>query len=241
VATLVKRGAPALGGVDRIIAALSEEHYNRLAVKAAKETLLEWQRSERPPGLMARFTRAGARFYHYRGYDRESIKHKKWRRDKQPYVRGGSLRAMLRKRKPKRVVVRGKAGAVLKIGGGALNFLSNVRPVEIRRMRVTRSIMVQPSPASPYSRTNDGGTHSVRGYSRDPYPLMVSGIEYQRTRAGHDHAEQFTDLDLDRRWLQTRFAVHFKKLLNKRAFTKTGKLRGGLFTEEGRRSLGLTS
>jgi hypothetical protein len=160
---------PVFKDLDGLVKSMRGDLFARWMRRAQKQALVEWRDRTEPPGLMARFERAGIGFYGFSARARP--------RKGGYYVRSGALREQMRKRKP---FAKNKRGTdvvtVFKYGGGALNFLTDkkgikgvtrqVMSVSVTRQAVTRSAHSYQRQGHLYARA--GGPVRAYTYQRRP-------------------------------------------------------------------------
>lgn len=209
-----------LPDLQRFVGQLRGDLFARWMGRAQKAALIEWRDRTQAPGLAARFTFAGNDFYGYRGQHGRSYFVQKGRLP--DYVKTGSLRDMLAKRKPR--TIRGTKADVttrLAYGGGHLNFLANIGPVIGEHKEVTRVPIV------------------VAGYSYKHHKtakiVVVPGhaatrqrIRWVFERSSESFADAFGRFDRDRPWIAARVPELFLKIYQRAALTKAGTIRSSV-------------
>jgi hypothetical protein len=184
-----------LPGLEALMFRLKGKTLISLLRKAQRQTLLEWRDRTAAPGLAARFTTGGEKFYAY-GQRWGAY----WRKKGSlpDFWKTGRLRDMNLKRSPRSV--NGTGATVItrmKLGGGVLNNLVSVGGITGMQRIVQRAPVV----VSPYSYT----------HHRSGTAVSVAQTTQMRTtnklvvqRSSRSMAEEFIDTVRDRPWIERR-------------------------------------
>lgn len=204
---------------------LKSNIWDRFVAKAQRRALMWWKKRTVPPGLAARFTIAGARFYNF------------GRRGRKPstllpyYLDKNNLRPFILSaaRVPKTSRNTGQVVTRLAFGGGTLNFMGNTGKPNMRAVtgwtRTTRTISENFNVAS-YTRTLRSGTVvKVNSYSMSRVRTVSKATQ---VRGGETHAAMFGNLSKDKPALEARVAIELRKIVEEDAFTKGGDIKTAL-------------
>lgn len=214
--------APAYVDLDTLVQQLRGDVFARWMRRAQKAALLEWRDRIQPPGLAARFTKAGSAFY---GFGERTQKYNKSKRGyPQDYVKSGGFRRQVLKRRPRSF--RGGTAIVTKLayGGGVLNFLTGIGPVTSQA--VIKSVQSVPVSGYTYRHPKTGTAVTVQPRAR----LQITTVGKPQ-RSSVSYADEFGRFMRDRPWLATRTLELFKLIVTRGAFSKRGKLRSTVLEE----------
>ncbi len=184
-----------LPGLEALVFRLKGKTLISLLRKAQRQVLMEWRDRRASPGIAARFTTAGEKFYafgqRWGGY---------WRKKGSlpDFWKTGRLRDMNLARKPR--AVNGTGATVItrmKLGGGPLHNLTTVGGITNLQRVVDRSPVV----VSPYTYT----------HARTGTLVSVAQSQQVRTRtrlvverSSRSMADEFIDTVRDRPWIERR-------------------------------------
>lgn len=194
--------------------------------KAQKLALEEWQMRKKWPGLQARFRRENTQEMglgdplRFKGSGAS-------RRNNHPFFRTGSLFKRVMWAKPKaKTTSKTKAKTVLSYGGGALNFLRNVRPVVGRAAQQVSSVVQVPGhQVAAHTRRTGGRSVGVDAHQRNAYAMTRTYTKYVPTYAPKSYAEAYEGGPEDNEFIAERTEFYFMEIVRKAALTKTGKLK----------------
>lgn len=205
----------------RIAEALRSDVFRRVMASAQKAALVWWRDRVTPPGVAARFTSAGERFYRFG--DRGTTQARK----RPLYVQSGQLRAAVLRRRP---TTRYKGGAVetrLSIDGGALNALSRVNPLRAQH-RTTRTVVVSYQVPAHQRRSPGGKLVAVVGYSVMREQAVRTRVD---VRAPPSMRAEFAPRPADLRAIEARVRYEWERAAKRIALTKDGRIRAGMRRE----------
>lgn len=198
--------------IDALIKQLKDDVFIRWMRAAQKKALLEWRDKQTGPGLAARFTHAGNKFYKFTPRSGKYDSQKGYLPD---FVRTGSLRDSMTNRKPVSVNGVGEAITRMKYGGGALSFLGDKKGIT----SVSKASVTTQASVAGYSRTIKGAVVSVRAYT-----AIRHGVKINVSRGGLSYADEFADFTQDAPWIKQRSNEIFGQIV-KSATMKNGQLR----------------
>jgi hypothetical protein len=208
-----------------LVAELRQDTATRWAWRALRAATLEHRDRERPPGVAARFTAAGERYYGFKGRHRATARGLRSQPPRKTlYVASGALRAGLLRRTYRRLPKsQERVGFRLTLRGGAMNFLAGLRPVlgQTQTLGLSSSLIA----AFPV-RAHQRGGRPVSAYqapARQVTRLAVTGASL--TRAAESWADQFGWDARDLRWIGQRYRVNFLRILRSAAVSKKGRLK----------------
>jgi hypothetical protein len=227
---VVRSDTKSVAAIQRLALVIRGDIWNRWMAIAQKRALIWWRDRIVPPGLKARFTVAGAKYY---GFGMRLRKPSSL----MPYFRvSGALEAMLMKRRPKTPRASLNSNIVrttLKFGGGALNFLMSTGKPDMRPVVGYSVAYVQKTETfnvSSYTRAyrTAGGIKSVTIPS-----YTMTRVAKRRTvtpqRAGEPHGVTFGRFTRDAPAIAARVAVEFRRIVRSSAYDKrTGDLKSSI-------------
>jgi hypothetical protein len=232
---MILQGALATGSGRAIVQmrALAEqirgEVWRRWYGLAQRRALLWWKLRRVAPGVAARFTNDGARYYGYGNRLRKPS-------SLLPYYKvnnGLELLILNANRKPKtKRTGGGPVETVLAFGGGSLNFMTrdNYRPV-IGWTRTTR-VLHESFNVGSYTRATKSGSVQVQAYSMSRWRTVNKSSP---RRGGPTHAEAFGNMLRDRPALEARVAIEMRRIIQRSAIDKrTGKIKTSVLAGEER-------
>lgn len=200
---------PVFKDLDGLVRSLRGDLFARWMRRAQKQALIEWRDRTEPPGLMARFERAGIGFYSFSARSRP--------RRGGYYVRTGALREQLRRRRP---LAKNKRGVdvvtVFKYGGGALNFLTDKKGIKgVTRQAMSVSVTMPATTRSPHSYLRQNNVYPraggpVRAYTYTRTTTSTTGIP-----ASTSYAAEFGAFLRDAAWIRRRSDVLFSIIARK--------------------------
>lgn len=207
-----------------LVAQLRGDLFRRWMRRAQKAALLEWRDRKAPPGLDARFTKAGAEYYGF-----GNRKHRKpFLANVWYYSHSGDLRAMMHGRRPRSLRSDTQVVTRLKFGGGALNFLTKLTPVR----SISRELHSGVAGVSAYDYTRRVKSTGVRINVTVPKHL-ANWKRYVRVyhRGGQSYAAEFGDFSKDREWISTRTGALFLRIFRRGVLARDGSLKSAPFAE----------
>jgi hypothetical protein len=216
---------PQLASLAKDLRAETAEKWSWRALRAA---ILEHRARTTPPGVAARFSHAGEQFYRFQGRYRTTPRGvKRHKASKILYVHSQgakSTRATLLRRNPRRLPGRGDRVAFrLTLRGGALNFLSRLRPVigEVARLG-SITYFARAHQVSPHVRAGI----QVSGYAAPARAVTTTRVlGHDVVHAAETWASQFGWDDRDHEWIGRRFKLNFLQILRRAAVSKKGRLK----------------
>ncbi len=209
---------PVFKDLNGLVKSLRSDLFARWMRRAQKQALIEWRDRTTPPGLMARFERAGIGYYDFSQRQR--------RRPAGFYLKSGGLREAMRRRKPRSLNGRGTdVVTVFKYGGGALNFLTDTRGVKMVSKSKARIPVTMPAvtrrPAVVAQFDRPGGI-MVKSYIRAGGPVK-SYVQTRTTiirtvnKSDRTMAQEFGGFVRDRAWISERTGVLFASIARRAA------------------------
>jgi hypothetical protein len=207
--------------LDRLIATEPET----ATFRALRAAILEHRARTTPPGVAARFDPPGEKFYRFQGRYRNTPRGvRQHKPGKRLYVHSGATRATLLRRNPRRLPGRGDRVAFrLTLRGGALNFLSRLRPVigEVARLG-SITYFARAHQVSPHVRAGI----QVSGYAAPARAVTTTRVlGHDVVHAAETWASQFGWDDRDHEWIGRRFKLNFLQILRRAAVSKKGRLK----------------
>ncbi|MEY2855634.1 MAG: hypothetical protein RL030_2766 [Pseudomonadota bacterium] len=204
----------ALPDITAWVQQLKDVYVYRWMREAQKAAVNAWMQRAIGPGVKARFTDAGARFY---GFTNRNGFYDQWKGYLPDFVLTGSFRDQVLARKPRSANTGG--GDVItrvSIYGGVLNALSGLRgEINVVRSRVTEVVTV-PS----YTRVQNGVTKTIKGYQQSKSHTKVTSSPAPKT-----YAEEYAVTSADIAWVQAETQRQFHAIVAKRGINKRS---GGL-------------
>ena len=218
---------PVFKDLHGLMKSLRADLFARWMRRAQKQALMEWRDRTAPPGLMARFERAGIGFYDFSQRVR--------RRPAGFYLKSGGLREMMRRRKPRSLNNRGTdVVTVFKYGGGALNFMTDQRGIKTVSKSTARVPVTMPAvtrnPATVAQFDRPGGI-MVKSYVRSGGPVK-SYVQTRTTiirtvnKSDRTMSQEFGGFVRDRAWITKRTGVLFASISRRAAVNhRTGGIK----------------
>lgn len=203
---------------------LRSDIWNRWVGIAQRRALIWWQQRRVPPGVAARFTVAGAKFYGFGPRLRKPSLIPPY------YTVTGEMERTILARKPKTKQASKNSGVVesrLAFGGSWLNVMDreNFRQIQ-GYVRVSRSTTESFNVASYTRKTRSGSTVKVEGYSMNRTKTFG---RWTPERGGDTHAAIFGKFAKDAPAIQARVAVELRRIVQRSAYDKrTGRIKSSL-------------
>lgn len=202
--------------LHNIAQGLRPEIFRRAMASAQKAALVWWQKRTVPPGVAARFTAAGAKFYQFgrRGTKQAQVL---------PYFHlTGGLQRQVLSRRPHTQYAGETVESRLSIDGGVLNLLSRVYPIRgvLKRVRtVNENYTVRP-----YTRRNpkSGAMVHVSGYTASRRRMLR---ETEWRRAPPSMRDEFKVRPIDLRAIEARTKYEWERAVKRIALTNDGRIR----------------
>jgi len=202
---------------------LKQETLEKWAWRALRAAFMEWRDRRRPPGVAARFRRAGERFYGFKGRTRLTTA------EKLLYVGKGTFRDQLLRRKPKRRkgLGKGQVGMSFSLGGGVMNLLGSITPTAGVTRSQTSVIVNLPgvSVDQHERRTPSGSLTTVSAYRLPAREFFREVATVTVQKAAESWRDQFGWDRRDETFIAMRFRAHMHMILRKAAVSKKGKLK----------------
>ncbi len=183
---------------------------------AQRDAVLEWRDRTIPPGVAVRFSPLGKLFY---GFSNRKSK----KAGSVDYVKTGSFRDQLAKRKPKTAVNGGIVSTKFSIGGGAMNLIGDLRGIKRQEyLRQTKQVAVRGYMRTTYNHSNHPSVNRspVRGYSQ-----MRTSTKSTYTPADRTYREEFALIPADLEFINFKAEQNFIEEYRAAAFTSKGQLR----------------
>lgn len=232
-----------LPDLEALVRQLRGDLFQRWMTRAQKGALLEWRDREQTPGLAARMTAPGEKYYRWgdrapRYYAQKIPGYvRNFSAPVREYFKTGALRQRLLARRPKAIRGGDVVRTRLAYGGLSLNFMDgpSYRPVQqVVRLVERVSITVREHAVAAHQRsvrTRSGLRRvMVAGYQVGAHRVDRIVGRSQLVRGGEPYGRAWGAAfkQLDAPWIQTRVAELFRAIVSKAALDRRGRVRSAV-------------
>lgn len=208
--------AEALRDLTALFKEVKEKKLATWMRKAQKWAVLEWRDRTKGPGVMARFTAAGAEYY---GFSARRFLYRQKKHFKPDYFFSGAFMKSLQVRKPRSTNGGSTVSTRFSIFGGALNLIGSMHGLKEETTRRVRMEIHVPS----YWRRRPRG--AIKAVHVRAYDQMATVKQVHRVESPRTYKDEFALTEKDAAFIAQRTDERFREIFRASALTKAGVLK----------------